>query len=435
MTLEVPVIDKLLFLFDPHRYKVIYGGRGGVKSWTVAQALLVLGLEKPLRIVCGRETQSSIRESVHQLLDDRIGSLGLRDAYEVMQYTIRSKKTWPDGRFTEFIFTGLRPKEIRNIKSLEGADILWIEEAAGITNESWNVIVPTIRKPGSEIWITFNPETEEDCVYKQFVVNQHPAAQVVRTYYYENPWLPDTMRIEMEHMRVTDPGSFQHVWLGECLSTLSGAIYEAEMEAATRDGRITNVPADRTKPVDTFWDLGFGDDTAIWLGQAYGGYYNLVDFISGHGKTIEHYLILLQQRGYVYGADWLPHDGVDSIIHHKLAGGDRSRSIEMLMRAAGRTVRVCPKLEIADRINAGRTVFPQCRFDSEKCRDGIKALRSYQWGPPIKVGKELVQRTKPLHNWASHPSDAFQTMAVASREAERPAYQPPKPSPRLSVWN
>lgn len=421
--LNLDVIDKLQFLFEPHRYKVVYGGRGGVKSWSVAQALVVQGLHKPLRIVCGRETQSSIRESVHQLLSDRIRELGLDPCYEVLQYEIRTRKDYnlrvfgDEKKETVFIFTGLREKEIRSIKSLEAADILWIEEAAGITPESWRTIVPTIRKQGSEIWLTFNPETEHDQVYREFILNQHPDAKVCQTFYYENPWLPETMRRDMEHMKHSDPAAFRHVWLGECRSTISGAIYEHEMQQAQADGRIASVPVDRTKPVDTFWDLGFGDDTAIWFAQAVNGWYYVVDYLESRSKTIEWYLIQLQQKGYLYGTDWLPFDSVDAQLHKRLQG-DTSRSIEMILRGAGRNLRVVPKLAIMDGINAARTIFPQCRFDSEKCARGLHCLRMYQWGPPVKVGENKVERSKPLHDFASHAADAFRVLALALKEQE-----------------
>lgn len=421
---------------------VLYGGRGGLKTYGAADCAIIRASQQYERVLCARETMDSIAESVHFTLEKRIYDLGLEHLFKIMQYKIEGPE-FPGYGHSEFFFAGLH-HNIRNIKSIDAVTICWVEEAANVSRDSWEVLLPTVRWEDSpehntgreaEIWVTFNPELETDDTYQRWVLNPPPYTYVAKTSYLDNPWLPEGLRIQMEHAKATDPAAYAHVWLGECQSSLSGAIFEAEINKADQEGRLGSVPIDRTKPVDTFWDLGYGDDTAIWFAQPYGGWYNLVDFTQGHGRTVHSYLAELQQRGYLYGTDWLPHDGVDSIIHHKLAGGDRSRSIEMLMRAAGRNVRVCPKVEIADRINAGRTIFSQCRFDAEKCRDGIKALRSYQWGPPIKVGKELVQRTKPLHNWASHASDAFQTLAIGLREAERPVYQPRKPSPRLSPWS
>ena len=146
--IDVWLPRKLAFLREPHRYRVLYGGRGGIKSWSIAQSLLVQGAERDLRIPCARETMQSIRESVHQLLEDQIQRLGMQGEYEVQKAEIRHRY-----RKTSFTFHGLRDQ---NIKSLEGADILWVEGAQNVSKKSWRTVIPTIRKPGSEIWISFN---------------------------------------------------------------------------------------------------------------------------------------------------------------------------------------------------------------------------------------------------------------------------------------
>ncbi len=414
MDAEFP--EKLQFLFEPHRYKVAWGGRGGAKSWGFARALLILAAQKPKRILCGREIQNSIAESVHQLLKDQIRALGLTSKFDVQKTAIYGSNG------SQFNFAGLK-HNIKSIKSFEAADIVWVEEADQVSKDSWDTLIPTIRKDGSEIWVSFNPSLETDETYKRFVLNPPPGAVVVKIDYRDNPWLPEVLRIEAEHMQATDPTNFEHIWMGACKSAVEGAIFAEEIKAAEGEGRICSVPRDRMRPVNTYWDLGHGDRTAIWFVQAIGGWYNCVDYLENSGKTIEYYVIQLNQKGYLYGEDWLPHDAVDAIIHKKLAG-DKSRSIEMLMRAAGRNVRVAPKLYVSDRINAGRTIFPQCRFDVTKCADGLQALRHYQWGPVSTNGNEPRQ---PLHNWASHGSDAFQVCAVSIRQPERQNAPPPPP--------
>ena len=385
--------EKLGFLFHPHRYKVAYGGRGGTKSWGFARALLILGAARCLRIVCARETQQSIQQSVYQLLVDQIQRLGLQAEYEIQAARIMGRNG------SEFIFVGLR-HNVNAIKSLEGADIVWVEEAQVVTKGSWDILVPTVRKDGSEIWVSFNPELETDETYKRFVLTPPPGAMVVKIGWRDNPWFPEVLRVELEHERAKDQASYEYIWEGNCRSSITGAIYGAELKRATEDGRICSVPYDRTKPVDTFWDLGFGDTNTIWMAQHYGGWFNFIDYLEGRGQTIADYCVQLQARGYVYGTDWLPHDGVDAMLHGRLTG-DRSRSPEQLMRAAGRRVRVAPKLQITSGINAARTILPQCRFDAERCADGLQALRHYQWGELAKTGREARQ---PLHNWACfHP--------------------------------
>jgi phage terminase large subunit len=364
-----------------------------------------MGTQRQLRVLCARETQRSIADSVHALLGDQIKDLKLGSFYQVTEAHIRGANG------TEFIFAGLK-HNVANIKSLEGCDIVWVEEAQSTSKNSWDTLIPTVRKPGSEIWMSWNDIFETDDTYQRFVARTPPGAVIKKLTWRDNPWFPEVLRIEKDHLLATDQEAYRHVWEGECKSAVEGAVYGKEVQAAQESGRLTSVPCDRTRPVDTVWDLGYGDSTAIWFVQPVSGWYHLIDYIEDDGKTIEWYLIQLQQRGYVYGRDWLPHDGIDTIIHGKLAG-DRSRSIEGIMRAAGRNVRIIPKMLVTEGINAARTIFPQCRFDAEKCYEGLRALRMYQWGKPSASGVEMRE---PLHDAASHGADAFRGVAIAVRE-------------------
>lgn len=415
LTVKAEYPEKLLPLLEPAPYKIVYGGRGGLKSWTFAQALLILGAQRPLRILCTRETQRSIADSVHALLSDWVKRLELQRFYTIQQATI----TGQNG--TSFIFAGL--KEIDSIKSAEGIDICWVEEAQNVPNRSWEKLIPTIRKKGAEIWVSYNPELETDETHVRFVLNPPTGAVVIKTTWRDNPWFYETrMPADMQDLRERDHQAYLHVWEGETRSAVEGAIYAAEIATAEAENRIGRVVCDRTKPVHTFWDLGFSDETAIWFVQVFGSEYRVIDYLQAHGKTIEWYLIQLQQRQYVYGTDWLPHDGVDAMIHGRLSG-DQSRSVEQLMRAAGRNVRIAPKMLVATGINAARTIFPQCWFDRDACAEGLRALKSYQWGPASAHG---VLKREPLHDWASHGADAFRTLAIA-HPLERPKVKERKP--------
>ena len=165
--------EKLQFLFEPSRYKVLHGGRGGAKSWGVARALLIKGAASPLRILCARELQNSIVESVHHLLQTQIDALKLESFYEVQNQLIRGLNG------TEFIFAGLK-QNITRIKSFEAVDIVWVEEAQTVSKKSWDTLIPTIRRDNSEIWITFNPELDTDETYQRFVLNPPSDAKVVK---------------------------------------------------------------------------------------------------------------------------------------------------------------------------------------------------------------------------------------------------------------
>lgn len=419
MTSEFP--RKLLFLLEPHTYKIAYGGRGGVKSENFAQALIIQGSRKPLRILCTRETQRSIQSSVHAMLSDWIMKLGLQHMYEVQHNRILSKLGG------EILFWGMQ--DMNAIKSIHDIDITWVEEAQSVPKESWKKLEPTVlRKPGSELWVSFNPELDTDETYVRFVLNPPKGAVVVKTSYQDNPWLSDELRAQIDEMREKDYQSYLHVFEGETTSAVTGAVYGDEITKAGDEGRITTVVYDRSRPVDTFWDLGHSDETAVWFVQVINGRYNLIDYLHDHGKSIEYYLIQLQQRGYVYREHWLPHDGVDTIVHAKL-GGDRSQSIEMIMLASGFKVRMVQKMYVHVGIDAARRIFPNCWFDEEKCRDGLKALKSYQWGPASASGKT---KSEPLHDWASHGADAFRSLGIAKpMEPFRPV-KPKKRDPWLT---
>ncbi len=396
-------IDKLEPLFQPHPYKVLYGGRDGVKSWSIARALLIIGTQKPLRILCARETMDSIRESVHQLLSDQIVLLGLERFYNPLLSEIRGING------TEFVFAGLRKQTVSSIKSYEGIDICWIEEASVVSRRSLTILLPTIRKPGSEIWLSLNPDLESDAVYQDFIINPPKSAFVCKTSYHDNRWLSDESKEKIEALKERDYDTYHHVYEGATRSTVEGAIYKAEIQAAERDGRIRAVPLDPMRPVDTFWDLGFADRVSIWSAQRTAFEIKVLRYFEDDHQAIDYYLREMQTWGYVLGTCYLPWDGGTK----QLGTG---RSIEEIMRAKGFKVQVNSQMAVADGINAVRTIFPQLYFDAALCADGLQYLRRYQWGPATALG---VPRSQPLHDDASHPADALRTLAVGIKEPER----------------
>lgn len=369
----------------------------------MARALLILGAQKPLRILCAREIQKSIRDSVHQLLKDQIAALGLDGHYEVLQTEIRGING------TLIVFEGLK-HNVNNIKSKEGLDIVWVEEAQAVSKSSWDTLVPTIRKEGSEIWVSFNPELETDETYKRFVLKPPANAIVVKIGWQDNPWFPDVLRKEKDDLKERDPDAYLTVWEGNCRVALEGAIYASELRLAAEANRITRVPYDATKPVHTFWDLGRADCTSIWFAQVVGFEFRLIDFYENSGHGLAHYLKILQSRPYVYGTDWMPHDAESELLASE-------RTIRQQMEAAGRTVQIVPKVSLVDGINAARTIFNRCWFDQEKCADGLMALRHYRYEPD--PDHQTLKRN-PLHDWASHAADAFRYLAVALQEDAEP---------------
>jgi predicted phage terminase large subunit-like protein len=190
------------------------------KSWSIARVLLILGSQSKLRILCVRELQLSLAESVHKLLSDQIEALGLGAFYTVQRDGIYGANG------TEFIFTGIK-NNADKLKSMEGVDICWVEEAQTISTESLEILIPTIRKPGSRLWFSYNPRYDDDPVHVMFSADPlPPGTMVIEMNYTENPWFPDVLRPGMEQMRVMHPLMFEHIWLGKCVPSLSTALWQ-----------------------------------------------------------------------------------------------------------------------------------------------------------------------------------------------------------------
>lgn len=420
MNVELP--EKAAFLFEPARFKILYGGRAGIKSWSCARALLALARAKKLRIGCARETMKSIEDSVHQLLQDQVLAMGMGDFFHPQKKNIRGLNG------STFSYHGLRDRSVHNIKSLESVDILWIEEAQNVSKKSWNVVIPTIRKPGSEIWASFNPELETDETYQRFVVQPPQGAVVVKTSYRDNPYLSAEIKQDMDDLKAKDPLEFEHVYEGICRPAVQGAVYKEQLIAAEKEGRITRVPYDASRPVDTFWDLGFGDNVSIWFAQSVGFEFRLIDFVSESLKDIGYYLAQLSKRPYNYRTAFLPHDARAKTL---AAGG---RSVQQLVEAGGYKVRIVPSLSLVDGMAAVRTIFNRCWFDREKCAEGIQALKHYRYEFDEQLG---TFKRDPLHDWSSHPADAFRYFAVSIREPEREKARVEAQTPpvRVGVWS
>lgn len=407
MELDVEFPEKIGFLFEPSRYKVLYGGRGSGKSWGVARALLLTGMNKPIRVLCARELQNSITDSVHALLADQIKALNLDSIYEVQNTVIYGKNG------TEFLFAGLK-HNVTKIKSFEGVDVCWVEEAQTVSKSSWDVLLPTIRKDGSEIWITFNPELDTDETYKRFVVSPPSNAVVQKVNWSDNPWFPQVLRDEKDDLKERDMDAYLNVWEGNTRQVLDGAVYATELRKAQEENRIRDIYVDTTIPVSTFWDIGWSDLNSIWFVQTVpGGEVRVIDFYQNCQKTIDHYVQVLQTKGYTYRDHWLPHDA-----EHKNMTG---KSVKDIMQGMNLPVRITPKLSIADGINAARMLMNRCYFDQNRCAEGLQALRHYRYD--VDPDTKLFSKT-PLHDQNSHAADAWRYVAVAIDEGADSWNQP-----------
>jgi phage terminase large subunit len=249
--LDVDIPEAFEGLFLPARYKVYWGGRGAAKSRSIARALVIKAYSTPTRILCTREYQNSITDSVHRLLSDEISRFKLDRHFKI---TERSIKSWCG---SEFIFKGLH-HNVDDIKSTEGVDICWVEEAQRVTAASWQTLIPTIRGDQSEIWVSFNPEQEEDATPSLFLKNPPPRSIIRKVGWQDNPWFPKVLDEERRHMQATDPDAYDHVWEGNFRKVTEAVIFR---------GKYSVESFETPREVDRFFcgaDWGFSNDpTAI----------------------------------------------------------------------------------------------------------------------------------------------------------------------------
>lgn len=412
--LKLTLPEKLAPLYEPRRYKVMHGGRGGGKSHGVAQVLLDMAARKPLRVLCAREIQKSMRDSVHRLLRDYIVSLGLTSFYEVLDTEIRGANG------SLFLFAGLQSHTVDSIKSFEGVTIVWIEEAHAISKKSLDTLIPTIRKEGSEIWMTLNPDMETDEVYQRFIATPSPDTWVCEVNWRDNPWFPTVLNDErMKAKRSMLKEDYEQIWEGKARRVAEGAIYRYEIDALYADERVCAVPYDPILPVHTVWDLGWNDAMTIIMVQRGPQDIRVLDYIEDSNRTLDWYVAQLAKRPYRWGTDFIPHDG-------RTRNFQTGKSTEELLRSMGRTPQVLAQTSVEEGIKAARMAFPRCYFDSKKTQRLLECLKRYRRDIHTKTGEP----TAPLHDEFSHGADAFRYLgqAVERMETRSVEYnEPPAP--------
>ena len=368
-----------------------------------------------MRIVCAREIQKSIKDSVHTLLADIIRQHGLSEFYEIQEAVIKGKNG------TEFKFRGLK-HNTTDLKSLEGADVLWIEEAENVSHGSWEIVIPTIRKEGSEIWVSMNVKHTTDPTYARFIAKPDPDVIAVKISWRDNPFFPDVLRKEKDKLQREDPEAYYHIWEGEPDTRRSGAIYAKQINKAREEKRICRVPYDPACEVFTAWDLGFGDSTAIFWLQFVGRELRWLESYSNSGEQLGHYAQIVKAKPYNYARNghYLPHDGGH--------GNIRGDSVSKQLMALGLQNIVLPR---ENDINVGieqlRKTLQFSVFDAEGCKDGLHALENYayEWDDDLQRFKN-----KPRHDWTSHYADAARYAAQAASTfksvavAMKPLYKP-----------
>lgn len=421
LTVEVPRAFKPLL--GCKRYKGAYGGRGGAKSHFFAEQMVLRCYRQITRAVGIREVQLSIRDSVRQLLADKIQKLGLGGYFEILDSEIRGHNG------SNIVFRGMQSFNAETIKSLEGYDVAWVEEAQTLSQRSLDLLRPTIRKNDSEIWFGWNPRYRTDPVDMFFRKTPPAEAASVFVNWRDNPWFPQVLRKDMEHDKATDPDLAEHVWEGG-YEIGHGSILARWIDRAERTGRINDdVAFDPDGPgVEISSDIGFRDTATWWFWQRRVGGAAVLDHDKDSGLEAADWIDRLEkrltERGYKLGRIWLPHDAKAKTFATKHS------AVEQFLRAFGHDrVGVVPISSTSDRINAARTFVKSCEFHETNCEKGLEALRAweYEWNPDT-----LTFSREPLHNWASHDGDGFSYGCQVMKGLPPPA-EAKKPQPLRGV--
>lgn len=397
MPLQFP--KKLEPLFSPKRYKVLHGGRASTKSWSVARALVLIATQRKLEVLCAREFQSAIRESVHKLLKNQIALLGLGHLFRVEQYAIYG----PNG--SQFVFIGLSDKTAENMKSYEDFDICWVEEAQVVSARSWTILTPTIRKAGSEIWITFNPELDTDPTWVQFVENASEADTFVcQMNWRDNPWFNEVMEAERQKAKRTmSKADYENIWEGKNRPAVAGAIYADEVAKMFEERRIGDFPVDPFHLVYPVFDLGWNDSMFVTFAQRNVSQLRLVDTLVDDHKTLDWFSQQLRLKPYSYGKVFLPHDG-------NSGNYQTAKTAAEILQDLGWQVEVLPRGDVEDGIRNARMTLAQTFIDKTKCAPLIECLKRYRRSIPVATGEP----GGPLHDGHSHGADCYRYIADAA---------------------
>ena len=406
MAINLPIAAQALL--RPKRFKIVKGGRGSAKSHTVAQILLALGKSKRHRILCCREVQKSIKASVHQLLRDKIEQMGLQSFYQVLDTEIRGANG------TQFLFSGLADHTVDSIKSLEGVSIVWVEEGQTISKKSLDLLVPTIRVEGSEIFITFNPELDTDEVWKRFVAQPSDDTIVITMNWRDNPWFPQVLEEERIKCKTRAPEDYDTIWEGKCRPTVVGAIWAREVENLMAQGRYRPMEYDPMLQVHTVWDLGWAYSMTIGFVQRAASEVRLIDYIEGSFRTLEDYVKDIKTRPWNWGNDWIPHDG-------RARDFKSGMSTEEMLKKLGRNPMIVPQIGVEEGIKATRLVIPRLWMNSNTCAQPLEHMKRYR----RTINPQTNQPGPPLHDEHSHCGDMIRYLAVVIDQITNEAYTAP----------
>jgi phage terminase large subunit len=429
-TAQVALPAKLIPVFaGEKRVRGAWGGRGSGKTrsfakMTAVRAYMWAASGREGVILCGRQYMNSLADSSLEEIKAAISDEPwLAAHFDVGEKYIRTR----DGRVS-YVFAGL-DRSVDSIKSTARILLAWVDEAEAVTEAAWQVLIPTIREEGSELWVTWNPKRKGSATDKRFRGEQPDDVAVVELNWRDNPRFPAVLERERREDQEKRPDDYGHVWEGEYQTIATGAYYAKQLTTARADGRIGRVSADPLMTLRAVWDIGGtgakADATAIWIVQYVGREVRLLDYYEAVGQPLATHVGWLRDHGYGKALCILPHDGA---AHEKVT----ETTYEGALRAAGFTVQVIPNQGAGaamQRVEAARRLFPQMYFDADRCSGGIDAIGWYHEKRDDKRSIGLG----PDHDWSSHGADAFGLVAIDHERARQTAERSAARNSNVSV--
>lgn len=434
--LDIKTAEVFEPLLTPHRYLGAHGGRGSGKSHFFAEKMVDDAITTDaLRAVCIREVQKDLKHSAMQLIKDKVQALEVGALFDPRVGEVCT----PGGGV--ILFQGMQDHTAESIKSLEGMDRAWIEEGQTLSENSWRMLRPTIRKDGSQIWSSWNPRLRGDPIDKFFRRDTHEAGRVacVEVNWRDNPWFPKELEEERQDDLKNDPDSVPHVWDGAYVTILKGAYYASMLIEAEKQQRVTFTAYEPLMQVRAAWDIGGpgkkADAMTVVIHQNIGREIRVLDYIEGVGQVLGYYINEFNERGWS-GAKKplciLPHDAAQT---H--ADNPTGIDFEAQLKLAGyQTKKVhSPPGIIMQRIATGRRLFPRIIFNNApnaRGNDATEALRAAlgwfheKWDADRQIG------LGPEHDWAIHGADAFGLMCIDYQEPSL-VVGPPKAAPKFGT--
>lgn len=432
-SLTIQTAEVFAPLLQPARFKGAWGGRGSGKSHFFAEMLVEECLMQPgTRAVCIRELQKSIKDSSKHLIEAKIAALGVQDKFDVTEREIRT----PGGGL--IVFTGMRDHTADSIKSLEGCRLAWVDEAQSLSARSLQLLRPTIRVDGSELWFSWNPTRKSDAI-EDLLRNNPPHcpedptrhAIVVKANWRDNPWFNPTMESERQLELAKYPDRYDHTWEGDYARAFEGAYFAKVLLSAKREGRIGKVSADPLLPIRAYIDIGGSganaDAFVIWIVQFVGQEIRVLNYYESQGQVLAYHVNWLRDNGYSSAKLFLPHDGVNE---NNVTG---KRYADHLRDAGFSDVTIIPNQgrgAAGMRIEAVRRLFPKIWFNEATTEAGRDALGFYH----EKRDDQRNVGLGPEHDWSSHGADAFGLMAVCYEEPGRAgSFNRPLTYPKVGI--